>query len=95
MKVNTDYTQMIRRVLGSEKRQAGENAQAPAPANEDRQEISRAMTALQRELQRIEAESSPARAARLRQLAEEIARGDYRVDDERLAAAMLDFSEKL
>lgn len=91
MKVHADYTQIVSRILGSEKQKVNEHARLSAPPAEDRQELSRVMTLLQQELKRIEAEPSPARTERLRQLEAEISRGDYRVDDEALASALLDY----
>ena len=91
MRISSHYTQIINRLLGSEKPKTEDRAQSKPADSEDRQELSRILTLVQRELKRIEGEPSPDHTARLQKLAAEIARGEYRVDDDALAEAMLEY----
>lgn len=89
MKVHGDYGGIISRILESEKKNTGLNTRLSAQVSEDRQELSRLLSRLQQEL-KAEATPSSERVERLRRLEAAISRGEYRVDDEALAAAMLE-----
>jgi flagellar biosynthesis anti-sigma factor FlgM len=91
VKVGADYSRIIDRILNSGKQKESPRVKPEAASGAERREISRVMIALQEELKRLDAEPSPERAARLQELKEVIARGDYRVDSAALAGAMLDF----
>jgi flagellar biosynthesis anti-sigma factor FlgM len=91
VKVSGDYSRIISRILDSGKQKESSRVKPGAASRAERQEISRIATALQEGLKRLEAEPSPERAARLQELKAAIARGDYIVDCEKLARAMLDF----
>lgn len=90
MKVHGDYSNLIGRILESGKEKADPAARPAERPESDRRELSRVALLLQQELARAQADHNAERAERLQRLATEIARGEYRVDDQALAAAMLE-----
>ncbi len=91
MRISSNYSQLINRILTEEPGKSKQGAQKSAAGGEDRKEISKLVIALQQEMDRIDAENSPARAAKLKSLAERIENGTYYVDSEKLAESMLKF----
>lgn len=90
MKIHGDYSNLIGRILDGGKEKADPVARPAARPESDRQELSRVALLLQQELARAQTDYNTERAERLQRLAAEIARGEYRVDDQALAAAMLE-----
>ncbi len=91
MRISSNYSQLINRILTEEPGKSSSASQKTTSKGEDRKEISQLVTALQQEMDRIEQQTSPERAAKLKSLAEQIERGTYYVDSEKLAESMLKF----
>jgi len=90
MKINGEYSYLINRIAESAKEKTDSTAQRAERPGAERQELSRLAALLQQELSAAQAEHSTERAERVQRLAADLNRGSYRVDDEKLAAAMLD-----
>lgn len=91
MRISSNYLQLINRILTEEPGRSSNSSQKTSDKGEDRKELSQLVTVLHREMDRIEGETGPARAARLQELAEQIEQGKYQVDSNKLAEAMLKF----
>ncbi|NMA91965.1 MAG: flagellar biosynthesis anti-sigma factor FlgM [Firmicutes bacterium] len=90
MKINSLYTLLINRFKINERLQPSSEgpSRPPREARGDRSELSRLVAAL-KEAERQEGESDPLQAARLDELQEKIDAGTYKIDLNKLAAAML------
>lgn len=91
MRISSNYLQLINRILTEEPGKPSGSAKKAAAKEVDRKELSKLVTGLQQEMEKIEAESGPERAARLKKLAEQIEQGTYLVDSYKLAEAMYRF----
>lgn len=91
MRISTNYIQLINRILTEEPGKSSSEAKKSTSRGEDRKELSGMITGLQQEMERIDVETGPARAARLQSLAEQIEKGTYEVDSQKLAEAMLKY----
>ena len=91
MRISSNYVQLINRILTEESGKPSGGSQKTTAKAEDRKELSRLVTALQGEMERIEGESGPEKSAHLKSLAEQIEKGTYKVDSKVLAEAMLKF----
>ncbi len=91
MRISANYLQLINRILTEEPGKPSGGSKKAAAREEDRKELSRLVEALQSEMDRIETDSGPEKAARLEKLAEQIENGTYQVDSKKLAEAMLKF----
>ncbi len=95
MRISSNYLQLINRILTQEPGKSSNSVKKTTDSAEDRKELSKLVTTLQSEMDRIEAEGGPDRAARLQELAEQIEKGEYQVDSRQLAEAMLKFMGNL
>ncbi len=95
MRISSNYLQLINRILTEEPGKPSGNSQKATSKEEDRKELSKSITGLQQEMERLEEESGPDRAAQLKSLSEKIEQGSYHVDSEKLAEAMLKFMGKI
>ncbi len=91
MRISSNYLQLINRILTEEPGKSPASSKKGASKAEDRKELSKLVTSLQQEMERLESDSSPERAAKLKSLAEQIENGTYYVDSHKLAEAMLKF----
>ncbi len=91
MRISSNYLQLINRILTEEPGKPSGGSKRAAEKEVDRKELSRMVTALQGEMERIDEEAGMEKAARLEKLAEEIQNGTYQVDSKKLAEAMLKF----
>ncbi len=91
MRVSSHIQQQIQRILTEEPGKPSSGTKKASAEGEDRKELSKLITGLQKEMDRIEGETGPERAARLEQLAAQIEQGTYDVDSRKLAEAMLKF----
>ena len=91
MRISSNYLQLINRILTEEPGKSPSSAKKGAAKSEDRKELSKLVTVLQQEMERLEGKSSPERAAKLQSLAEQIENGTYYVDSQKLAEAMLKY----
>ncbi len=91
MRISSNYLQLINRILTEEPGKPSGGSKKAAEKEVDRKELSRMVTALQGEMEKIEGEAGTERSARLEKLAEEIKNGTYHVDSKILAEAMLKF----
>lgn len=90
MKIKPDHVQLINRLLAREKPHANQPAGGATPsAGIEQKQISSMTNFLQTELEKIDQEADPARMAMLQALRDAIERGEYRIDPEQLARAML------
>jgi len=95
VRISSNYLQLINRILTDEPGKPSGSSKKATSGSEDRKELSKLITGLQQEMDRIDAEVSPERAARLQSLAEQIEQGKYDVDSNKLAEAMLKFINKV
>jgi len=95
MRISSNYLHLINRILTEEPGKASGGSQKARSKGEDRKELSQLLTGLQQEMDRLEEESRPEKAAQLKSLAEKIENGEYHVDSEKLAEAMLKFMGKI
>lgn len=95
MRISANYLQLINRILTEEPGKPSSGSKKVASKQEDRKELSQLITVLQQEMDRIDSESGPGRAAKLKDLAERIEQGTYYVDSEKLAEAMFRFLGKI
>ena len=91
MRISSNYLQLINRILTEEPGKPSGGSKKVASREEDRKEISRLVTAMQKEIDRVDGEMAPERAAKLQSLAEQIENGSYHVDSKKLAEAMLKY----
>ncbi len=91
MRISSNYLQLINRILTEEPGKPAGGSKKASAGGEDRKELSRLITGLQQEMDRIEGEGATERSARLESLAEQIEQGRYDVDSKKLAEAMLKF----
>ena len=91
MRISSNYLQLINRILTEEPGKPTGGSKKISARNKDHTELSGLITGLQKELDRIDAEEGPERAARLKSLAGQIEQGTYNVDSKELASAMLKF----
>ena len=93
MKINSQYAAIINKFLASEADKASGEGNSPEAKNKtpgDRTEVSRLMGTVQRELENMEQKGDPERTRRLQSITEAVQSGNYRVDSEELASAMLE-----
>ncbi|GEM_PF-7081000 len=95
MRISSNYLQLINRILTDQPGKSSGDSQKAKPKGEDSKELSKLLTGLQEEMDRLEEESRPEKAAQLKSLAEKIESGEYHVDSEKLAEAMLKFMGKI
>jgi len=91
VRISSNYIQLINRILTEEPGKPSGGSQKATAKAEDRKELSKLITGLKQEAERLDQESSPERAAKLKNLADKIDKGEYHVDSEKLAEAMLKF----
>jgi len=99
MKINSNYSAWLSRLLTEDKtseetqkkNQSSETAETAAELEAaDRKETSSLMKTVQQELDKLEQTPDPQRAEKLQSLKDNIAAGNYQVDAQELASAMLD-----
>ncbi len=95
MRISSNYTQLVNRILTEEPGKPSGGSQKTTSRAEDRKELSRLITGLQQEIERLDDQAAPERAAKLKSLAEKIEQGNYHVDSEKLAEAMLKFMGRI
>jgi anti-sigma28 factor (negative regulator of flagellin synthesis) len=95
VRISSNYLQLINRILTEEPGKPSSGSSKASARAEDRKEISHLVTVLQQEMERVEGEAAPDRAARLESLAEQIKQGTYHVESKALAEAMLKFYGKI
>lgn len=95
MRISNNYLQLINRILTDEPGKPSGGLKKAAAKEADRKELSKMVTALQGELERLESDADLEKAARLEKLALEIEKGTYTVDSKKLAEAMLKFFSQI
>ncbi len=95
MRISSNYLQLINRILTEEPGKPSGGSQKTVSKPEDRKELSQLITGLKQEAERLDEEARPERAAKLKSLADKIEKGEYHVDSEKLAEAMLKFMGKI
>lgn len=91
MKINSDYFRLINSLLAGEKSRPGHRGDSLAPGGGiEQKEISGLAVLVKQELEKLDREADPGRAAYLQELKAKIERGEYRVDPHELAKAMLE-----
>ena len=90
MRISSDYSCSITRLLAQEKTRTAKQGAAAPDGGVEQKEISELVSLLKGELEKLAREAAdPARAALLQALREKIERGEYRVNSQELAKAML------
>ncbi len=95
MRISSNYLQLINRILTEEPGKPSGGSKKASVKAEDRKELSQLITVLQQEMERIDGETGPDRADRIRIIAAQIDQGTYDVDSNKLAEAMLKYFGKV